>query len=112
MNGEPKTIPARPDDASILNPRVFDREMFLEYTDRYHRPEPITHDEWLRLHAPYEHLGNLSAVEPHASVTLRCHRCRVEWIGCFDAAACPRCGNHDDWDKLMAERGHYREAGL
>ena len=52
----------------------------------------------------YKHLGNLSAVEPWAQVTLRCHVCRVEWIGCQDAAACPQCGDTANWEWLMELR--------
>lgn len=59
------------------------------------------------MNEPYKYLGNISAVEGWASVSLRCDVCMVEWIGCYDQAACPQCGNHDDWDRLMESRGYY-----
>lgn len=57
--------------------------------------------------AVYENLGNISAVDGWASVGLCCDVCLVEWVGCWDMAACPRCGNHDSWDRLMEARGYY-----
>ncbi len=56
----------------------------------------------------YRNLGNISAVDGWASVGLRCDVCMVEWVGCWDMAACPECGNHDDWDRLMEARGYYK----
>lgn len=58
----------------------------------------------------YKFLGNISAVEGWASVALRCDVCMVEWVGCYDQATCPRCGNHDAWDALMEARGYYKSA--
>lgn len=55
----------------------------------------------------YKDLGNLSAVEGWASVGLSCDKCNVKWVGCFDAAACPQCGDHSAWDKLMEQRNYY-----
>lgn len=57
--------------------------------------------------SPYKNLGDLSAVEPWAKVSLHCDKCMVEWLGCMDAAECPQCGNTDAWDELMVARGYY-----
>ncbi len=62
----------------------------------------------VRYLADYEDLGNISAVDGWASVWLCCDVCLVKWVGCWDMAACPRCGNHDSWDELMEARGYYR----
>ena len=51
----------------------------------------------------YKDLGNISAVEPVYAIALQCDVCRVKWIGCWDQAACPQCGNHDSWEA----RGYY-----
>ena len=48
---------------------------------------------------PYEHLGNLSAVEPVHSVHLTCWDCKVQWVGCWDQNQCPRCGGTEDWER-------------
>ena len=55
----------------------------------------------------YRNLGNLSATPDWASVGLDCNICKVRWIGCWDNAACPECGNHEAWDKLMESRRYY-----
>ena len=41
----------------------------------------------------YEHLGNLSAVDPWHRRFMQCHDCQVSWDGCWDNFQCPRCGN-------------------
>lgn len=56
----------------------------------------------------YKFLGNFNAAVDWAAVTLYCDPCRVSWIGCWDNAACPVCGNSDSWDDLMKVRGHYK----
>ncbi len=71
-------------------------------------PIPVGSSELVRCRWHYTHLGNLSAVEPWAQVTLYCDVCQVKWLGCMDAAACPKCGDHKDWDELMESSGHYR----
>lgn len=40
----------------------------------------------------YEYLGNFSAVGPAYSRGMRCHDCKVEWVGCWDNFMCPKCG--------------------
>lgn len=42
------------------------------------------------------HAGNL-AVTPERSVPLYCEECDVAWNGCAAAAACPECGNEQEW---------------
>lgn len=59
----------------------------------------------------YRDLGNLSAVDPSSQVSLDCHKCRVKWIGCFDANVCPECGDWEAWEELMEFRGHYTIVG-
>lgn len=59
---------------------------------------------------PYKFYGNISATEGWASIALCCDKCMIRWVGCYDMAACPQCGNHDDWDRLMEYRGHYKSA--
>lgn len=56
----------------------------------------------------YKNLGDLSAVEPWAKVGLYCDDCKVQWVGCMDAAPCPECDDHKSWGKLMEVRGHYK----
>lgn len=60
----------------------------------------------------YKYLGNLSAAPDWTSIKLECHSCRVEWIGCWDNAACPQCGNHDAWDELMLLRKEVFQIGI
>ena len=55
----------------------------------------------------YKYLGDLSAVEPWARIALCCDKCKVEWLGCMDAAECPKCGDTSDWDRQMRQRQHY-----
>jgi len=53
----------------------------------------------------YEDLGNLSAVDPPYQRALQCDPCRVRWIGCQDAAECPRCDSDrlaEQWSSLFA----------
>lgn len=45
-----------------------------------------------RSRGEYQHLGDLSAVEPPYRVPMRCDDCRVAWDGCWDAFECPKCG--------------------
>lgn len=52
----------------------------------------------------YTDLGNLSAVEFWWNVRLHCDVCRIQWIGCADAAACPQCDNTEAWDKITNEK--------
>lgn len=61
---------------------------------------------------PYKHLGNFNAAPDWAAMTLRCDVCRVEWIGCWDNATCPQCGNHDDWDRQMEDRKALTDAAI
>lgn len=44
----------------------------------------------VRCRSHYTDLGNLSAVEPWAQVWLWCDKCEAQWIGCMDAAECPK----------------------
>jgi rubrerythrin len=44
------------------------------------------------------YLGNLSSAPPERSVLLACHACGVRWVGCQDAAECPRCGSTSDYE--------------
>jgi rRNA maturation endonuclease Nob1 len=59
---------------------------------------PVIHSP---LGIPYRNLGNISAAPPERSVALRCHVCRVCWIGCQDQHACPECGDISDWEAYL-----------
>jgi len=50
-------------------------------------PQPLAQDG-----DKYEHLGDLSAVEPWHRVPMVCDKCMVSWEGCWDNYQCPRCG--------------------
>ena len=41
----------------------------------------------------YKYLGNFSAVDPAYSRGMCCHKCEVEWTGCWDNFMCPQCGD-------------------
>ena len=36
--------------------------------------------------------GDLSAVGPPYTVSMRCDTCRTKWLGCWDNFQCPECG--------------------
>jgi exosome complex RNA-binding protein Csl4 len=36
--------------------------------------------------------GDLSAVGPPYTVSMRCESCRTKWLGCWDNFQCPECG--------------------
>lgn len=40
----------------------------------------------------YKFVGNFSAVDPAYSRDMRCDKCKVRWIGCWDNFQCPKCG--------------------
>jgi hypothetical protein len=52
----------------------------------------------------YENLGFLSAAPPERSISLWCDKCRVKWVGCQDAAECPKCSDTTAWQCYMSSR--------
>jgi hypothetical protein len=40
-----------------------------------------------------KYVGNFSAVDPAYSRHMACHKCKVEWTGCWDNFQCPECGD-------------------
>lgn len=51
------------------------------------------------MNTPYDHLGFLSSASPERSIALWCNKCRVSWVGCQEAAECPRCGDTSAYEQ-------------
>jgi len=67
---------------------------------RFKRTKLAWHDKRQVKYDSYEHLGCLSAAPMERSVFLWCDVCRVKWIGCQDAAECPKCGSTKAYEEV------------